>query len=233
MKTALAKIYCTMNKDNSDFKEIGKSYFGTVYKSATIERCNEFRALKKFNKLSGAELTGKVLNELLVQMNLPDHPNVDKIVDVYLIDQCIHRLTQFADLGTLDTYLNCYEGTPQIEVELKIMEDSATGLHFLHTSCPKIFHRNIKLSNIVIHRVDSQIVAKLCDFGFSTYSVVSNGNYLPPEVFWHPNKTYVGAVDVFGLGLVFMIIWKYCESCKSLEAFPDFIWERTSNLSFL
>ena len=80
-------------------------------------------------------------------------------------------------------------------------------------------HRDSKLGNYLVTKIDDQFVVKLTDFGLSKLLEDQVGNenimktrvgtryYRAPELL--SGAEYSDAVDIFSLGLVIMVVFKY------------------------
>ncbi|KAI4368459.1 hypothetical protein MLD38_017015 [Melastoma candidum] len=119
---------------------------------------------------------------------------------------------EFMHNGTLRDHLHDPVKQKQLSwlTRLKIAEDSAKGLEYLHTGCnPTIIHRDVKTSNILL---DVNMRAKVSDFGLSRQadedlthiSSVARGTvgYLDPE--YYGNQQLTEKSDVYSFGVVLL-----------------------------
>lgn len=99
--------------------------------------------------------------------------------------------------------------TMPLEARVGLMVEILGGLHYVHQS--KIFHRDIKPTNIMIRESDDQPV--LVDFGLAylvgderdddrTRNALGTPGYIPPEVANDPKRSRDPRHDIFQAGVV-------------------------------
>ncbi|GAB4842215.1 Proline-rich receptor-like protein kinase perk1 [Ancistrocladus abbreviatus] len=135
---------------------------------------------------------------------------------VSLVGYCIsgsQRLLvyEFVSNKTLEFHLHG-DGKPTLRwsIRLKVALGAAKGLAYLHEDChPKIIHRDIKASNILL---DDDFEAKVADFGLAKFSfdadthvstrVMGTFGYLAPE--YASSGKLTEKSDVFSFGVVLL-----------------------------
>ncbi|KAK4757724.1 hypothetical protein SAY87_019025 [Trapa incisa] len=135
---------------------------------------------------------------------------------VSLVGYCItgaHRLLvyEFVPNNTLEFHLHGKDRpTMDWPSRLKIALGASKGLAYLHEDChPKIIHRDIKASNILL---DFKVEAKVADFGLAKFSsdanthistrVMGTFGYLAPE--YASSGKLTEKSDVFSFGVVLL-----------------------------
>ena len=94
---------------------------------------------------------------------------------------------------------------------VSLMEGMLRGVHYLHSK--GIFHRDIKLDNIMLRRDGNSYRPVIIDLGMAHYTENSNylfdkcgsPGYIAPEVFIHGARNPKG--DVFSLGVIFYLLY--------------------------
>ncbi|EFJ22087.1 hypothetical protein SELMODRAFT_175908 [Selaginella moellendorffii] len=187
---------------------IGEGGYGIVYKGAvsdgTMVACkyltNKDQAEKEF--LVEVETIGRVRHKNLVKL-LGFCAEGDHRILVY----------EYVNNGNLDEWLHGKTSrfkTPSWDSRMKIILGTAKGLAYMHEAIePKIVHRDIKASNILL---DSHWNAKVSDFGLAKFlgcekthvmtRVMGTFGYVAPE---YANTGLLNErSDVYSFGVLLM-----------------------------
>ena len=210
--------------------KLGSGAFGCVYKAEHRKTKNVFAAKEITLGDSVArdpELMRMAEEELDIVMKLQNHRNIVEIVEYFIHENAFWIIMEFCDKGDLKLFLRQKEIITQNE-QVDILHQSASALAFMHAQNPPIVHRDIKIQNILVKNEKDSIAVKICDFGFakfydnresSTYSAVfkqgplmdsmiGTAPFMAPEFSaeLEGGLRYDASVDVFALGLVFLVV---------------------------
>ncbi|XP_035970616.1 receptor-interacting serine/threonine-protein kinase 3 isoform X2 [Halichoerus grypus] len=116
-------------------------------------------------------------------------------------------VTQFLENGSLAGLLQpgCPRPWPLL---CRLLQELVLGMCYLHSQNPVLLHRDIKPSNVLL---DSDLHAKLADFGLSTFQRGSRSGagsgesapaYLAPELLADVNRNASMASDVYSFGIL-------------------------------
>lgn len=152
----------------------------------------------------------KVENEIRILKSL-NHPNIVKLLDIQEDQSSVYIILEFLGLKSLDYYFKnkISLSSPQIK---SICKNVLSALSYLEDKA--IFHRDLKLSNVMY---DGE-TAKIIDFGMASYeSTVKNYSMCGTELYYAPEmvgiKGYIGhKIDVWCLGIIFF--------CLSTKQYP-------------
>ncbi|XP_019193530.1 PREDICTED: probable receptor-like protein kinase At2g42960 isoform X1 [Ipomoea nil] len=168
---------------------IGEGGYGIVYRGQLING-SEVAVKKLLNNYSGqAEKEFRVEVEAIGHVR---HKNLVRLLG-YCIEG-VHRMLvyEYVNNGNLEQWLHGamrQHGTLTWEGRMKVLLGTAKALAYLHESIePKVVHRDIKSSNILI---DDEFNAKVSDFGLAklldsgeshiTTRVMGTFGYVAPE----------------------------------------------------
>ncbi|XP_038901517.1 probable receptor-like protein kinase At2g42960 [Benincasa hispida] len=167
---------------------LGEGGYGVVYKGRLING-TEVAVKKLLNNLGQAEKEFRVEVEAIGHVR---HKNLVRLLG-YCIEG-VHRMLvyEYVNNGNLEQWLHgamCQHGTLTWEARMKVLLGTAKALAYLHEAIePKVVHRDIKSSNILI---DDEFNAKVSDFGLAkllgsgeshiTTRVMGTFGYVAPE----------------------------------------------------
>ncbi|KAK1437005.1 hypothetical protein QVD17_02790 [Tagetes erecta] len=210
--------YEEMKRATNNFdaaSEVGHGGYGKVYKGVftdgtvvAIKRAQEGSLQGEKEFLTEIELLSRLHHRNLVSLlGFCDEEGEQMLV------------YEFMSNGTLRDNLSVtekYKESLSFAMRIRIALGSAKGILYLHSEAnPPIFHRDIKATNILL---DSQLIAKVADFGLSRLAPVADmegvvpghvstvvkgtPGYLDPEYFLTHKLT--DKSDVYSLGVVFL-----------------------------
>ncbi|PPS93775.1 Serine-threonine/tyrosine-protein kinase [Cryptosporidium hominis] len=216
--------------------EVAVKILGNYAKSIKSSDCNHLNL--SINKaIKHMEITKKdcqryleFRNEIRI-MNLLRHPNIVQYMGGNISSNPPFLICEFCSGGTLFNLLHgdskkCLESNsfsfsgPSVNLSLyqriKILQDIARGIHFLHSTNPPIIHRDIKSLNIFLSlpiKSNADVpIAKVGDFGlcqqlFSDKGFINgSGNlvgtyqWMAPEVL--TSQIYNEHIDVYSFGMI-------------------------------
>ncbi|MBA0733474.1 hypothetical protein Gogos_017487 [Gossypium gossypioides] len=190
-------------------KKLGEGGFGPVYRG-TLDDGNEI-AVKRLSKASGQGLK-EFMNEVVVISKL-QHRNLVRLLGCCVEGEEKILVYEYMPNKSLDTFL--FDPAKQDVLDWRkrfnIIEGISRGLLYLHRdSRPKIIHRDLKTSNILL---DKELNPKISDFGLAkifggdenqanTKRVVGTYGYMPPE--YVMQGQFSEKSDVFSFGVLLL-----------------------------
>lgn len=146
-------------------------------------------------------------------------------------------LTQFMENGSLAGLLKpkCPRPWPLL---CRLLWELVRGMCYLHSLNPVLLHRDLKPSNVLL---DSELHAKVADFGLSTFQGGSQSGaapgegggtleYLAPELLADVNRRATRASDVYSFGILLwtMLAGREVETVSRSSLMMDAVCRRHS-----
>ncbi|XP_017536647.2 receptor-interacting serine/threonine-protein kinase 3 isoform X2 [Manis javanica] len=186
-------------------KFVGEGGFGAVFRAQHRTWGHDVAVKIVSTEAISREVTamaGLRSQHVLVLMGV-----VEKLEWEYLSGPAL--VTEFMENGSLEGLLQ--PGCPRPWPFLcRLLRELVLGMCYLHSQNPVLLHWDLKPSNVLL---DSDLHAKLADFGLSTFqggsqSVVGSGEsggtpaYLAPELLANVNQKGSMASDVYSFGIL-------------------------------
>ncbi|KAI5683637.1 hypothetical protein M9H77_04865 [Catharanthus roseus] len=194
---------------------VGAGGFGTVYRMV-MNDCGTF-AVKRIDR--SREGSDQVFERELEILGSIKHINLVNLRGYCRLPSAKLLIYDYMALGSLDDHLHEHgEESRALDwnSRLKIALGSARGLAYLHHDCcPKIIHRDVKSSNILL---DENLEPRVSDFGLAkllvdedahvTTVVAGTFGYLAPEYLQSGRATEKTDVYSFGVLLLELVTGK-------------------------
>jgi hypothetical protein len=141
---------------------------------------------------------------------------------------------EFIPNGDLYDWLHTSKEAIPWDVRLKVAEEIASGMQFLHTLSPPILHHDLKSANIFIldKSPEAGVTCRVGDFGeartifsYTSRERVDNPIWLAPEVM--QKQKYETFADVYAFGV---ILWELCAREHPFDEYPEARTDFTSVL---
>lgn len=194
---------------------VGSGGFGTVYRMV-MNDCGTF-AVKRIDRTR--EGSDKVFERELEILGSIKHINLVNLRGYCRLPTSKLLIYDYLAMGSLDDFLHEHEQEDRSlnwNARLRIALGSARGLAYLHHDCsPRIVHRDIKSSNILL---DENLEPHVSDFGLAKLLVDEDGHvttvvagtfgYLAPEYLQSGRATEKSDVYSFGVLLLELVTGK-------------------------
>ncbi|KAK9995953.1 hypothetical protein SO802_020639 [Lithocarpus litseifolius] len=206
----IEKLECLNEED-----VVGSGGFGTVYRMV-MNDCGTF-AVKRIDR--SREGSDQVFERELEILGSIKHINLVNLRGYCRLPASKLLIYDYMAMGSLDGFLHEHGPEEQLlnwSARLRIALGSARGLAYLHHDCsPKIVHRDIKSSNILL---DENLEPRVSDFGLAkllvdedahvTTVVAGTFGYLAPEYLQSGRATEKSDVYSFGVLLLELVTGK-------------------------
>jgi len=177
-------------------------------------------------KTAGSHRVGdKVLELFLKEVSILSklrHPSIVLFMGASVTPR-LSIIMEYLPKGSLHDLLHVQKEKIVYHQMIRMAKEIAEGLNYLHLCSPKIIHRDIKSSNILV--TESRSV-KIADFGISRETTLSTdshmtgfmgtSSYMSPEMI--QGVRYTEKVDVYSFGILLWELHTHKTPFKSMHA---------------
>jgi serine/threonine protein kinase len=206
------KLFCLIVFKNLKqmIKELGMNFFSyQVYKAVLPD--STVVAVKRLEGRGHA--SDREFKAELDTLAKSRHPNLVTFLGYCRTRQCNLLVYEYFENGSLDKILRDRSGSRDVHLDwparLKIAHGAAQGLAYLHSQQPRIIHRDIKTSNILL---SDKLEARVCDFGLARFIDASKSHltthlagtraHIAPE--YQSDLRLTVKCDVYSFGIVLL-----------------------------
>ncbi|MCY7374499.1 MAG: bifunctional serine/threonine-protein kinase/formylglycine-generating enzyme family protein, partial [Pyrinomonadaceae bacterium] len=191
--------------DYSLVKFLGKGQFGEVWlaeKQLQFSTRKVRHALKFLSNL-GEEVNLKAAEaEVDTWIEAGGHPNVMSVIDMFIANNHIVIISEYAEGGSLNNWLKKYGGkAPDEEQALEMMTGILRGIEHLHSR--SVVHRDLKPDNILLQgnfpRITDFGISRIVSTGTMSTKPIGSPAYMSPESFLG-NKSQ--QTDIWSAGVI-------------------------------
>ncbi|XP_021293799.1 cysteine-rich receptor-like protein kinase 25 isoform X2 [Herrania umbratica] len=214
----------------SHVNKLGEGGFGQVYKG--ILPSGQEIAVKRLSGRSG-QGEKEFKNEVAVVAKL-QHRNLVRLLGFCLEGDEKLLIYEFVPNKSLDCFLFGTQKRRELDwpTRYNIIKGIARGLLYLHEdSQPRIIHRDLKVSNVLL---DREMNSKISDFGMArifgvdehqgnTSRIVGTYGYMSPEYAMHGQFSVKSDVYSFGVSVLEIISGKKNNSFHQVDGFEDLL----------
>jgi serine/threonine protein kinase len=207
-----------------DFIElVGEGCYGEVWRG----RCRGMDvAIKKLHKQAMDAKTLKDFRKEVEIMSNNHHPNLVLYMGACTQPGKMVMVSELIKHGSVEQALHAPNADLSLSQRLKILQDTANAINWLHCSNPQIIHRDIKPSNLLI---DDNWHVKVCDFGLSRIKPKSDSKFkdvdsIPGTPLWMAPEVMQGLeldekCDVYSFAIV---AWEVLTGNAPYTEFDDY-----------
>jgi serine/threonine protein kinase len=211
--------------------ELGDGHFGVVYRG----QCRGLNVAVKMLKVETVDATA--LQSFRAEVNTMAqvyHPNVCMFLGACFEPDNLMIVTELCEGGDVQTLLRSAEPLTLLQ-RVRMCSDAARGIRWLHEGEPRVIHRDIKTSNLLL---DENRRVKVCDFGLSQL-IPQNKKmrdlrrakgtplYMSPEVMLF--RPFDERSDTYSFGIVMWEIFTRTEPFLEFTAVEEFRTAVTQN----
>ncbi|KAG0597364.1 hypothetical protein M758_UG331900 [Ceratodon purpureus] len=197
-------------EDFSERMKIGQGSFGAVYKGYLHENANPVAVKQLFIK--NQQSITEFLNEVVVVTAIK-HRNLVNLKGCCIREDQRLLVYEYLDNNDLAHHLFYQRGGQQLTwpARFNICLGVARGLYYLHASAqPRIIHRDIKASNVLM---DRELQPKIADFGLALFFPDEQTHVITSDIagtrgYWAPEYATMGQLsekaDVYSFGVLLL-----------------------------